>query len=218
MKKILLIISSLSLAVFCFANGEFERCEQLKQEIMKNPNVSYVANIFQYDTRSQDLFGADIYLKNGGYLSLIEFDRNLSGKGLSINYIGKDSNGTIEYTFAFCWHEMKIPDKYGLNSAYMDGYIKSFQLSCFLNKEISTINDIINNYNEIYALAEALAKETPEERSKRRTRHKSDDDTMFSDKLGNFETDEYWGQVFVKRFNADDYIYPDKAEPMFAEK
>ncbi|NLK45872.1 MAG: hypothetical protein GX297_04370 [Treponema sp.] len=39
MKKTVLILFSLFLTAFCFANGKAERCEQLKLEIMKNPNV-----------------------------------------------------------------------------------------------------------------------------------------------------------------------------------
>ena len=40
--------------------------------------------------------------------------------------------------------------------------IDCIELSGLLNKEIHNVNDIINNYDEIYKLAEALAKETPE--------------------------------------------------------
>ncbi|MBR3814480.1 MAG: hypothetical protein IKK38_11485, partial [Spirochaetaceae bacterium] len=63
MKKILLILISLSFVISCFANG---RCEKLEKEILKNPNVIEV-KVGQYDKWTQEIYFADIYLKNGGY-------------------------------------------------------------------------------------------------------------------------------------------------------
>ena len=95
MKKVILILVSLFLVSFCYANG---RCEKLEKEILKNPNVIEV-KVGQYDKWTQEIYWADIYLKNGGYLELTEFNRYLSGKQLGVEKIGRNPDGTPEYEF-----------------------------------------------------------------------------------------------------------------------
>ena len=195
MKKVILILFALFLVSFCFANG---RCEKLKREIMKNPNVSEVLRLGQYDKWNQEIYWADICLKNGGFLALREFDRNLSGDLLGIEYIGKNLDGKIEYEFAGGYIITKNP--------YHQTAMNDFRcnaISALFNKTITTVNDIIDNYEEIYELAEVLANETPENRSKRRNLIKTQDDSTFIDKIGNFETEEFWGQVFAKRMEEE---------------
>ena len=85
MKKVLICFILLSATVTaCFANG---RCEKLEKEILKNPTVQEV-KVAQYDKWSQEIYFADIYLKNGGFLTVCEFERDLSGKRLYVEYIG----------------------------------------------------------------------------------------------------------------------------------
>lgn len=177
MKKVILILVSLFLTVFCFANG---RCEKLEKEILKNPNVIEV-KVGQYDKWSQEIYFADINLTNGGFLTVCEFGRDLSGKRLYVEYIGRNPAGKIEYEF-ICG---------------MDG-INCRAMSALFNKNISSVDDIINNYDELYKLAEALAQETPEERSLRIRMKKS-----FIDKHGNYDTCEYWGVIFAKRMEEE---------------
>ncbi|MBP5794140.1 MAG: hypothetical protein J6W46_10955, partial [Spirochaetaceae bacterium] len=86
MKKVILILVSLFLTVFCSANG---RCEKLEKEILKNPNVIEVG-VGQHDKWTQEIYFADIYLKNGGYLEITEFNRYLSGKQLGVEKIGRN--------------------------------------------------------------------------------------------------------------------------------
>ncbi|MCQ2595823.1 MAG: hypothetical protein MJ196_11235, partial [Treponemataceae bacterium] len=73
------------------------------------------------------------------------------------------------------------------------------------------VNDIINNYDEIYKLAEALAKETPEERTKRMKMERTDPD--FTEKLGNFDNGKYWGCVFARKYQSP---LDKETEPIFA--
>ena len=84
-----------------------------------------------------------------------------------------------------------------------------------LKKKIATVDDIVNNYNEIYELAETLARETPEERTNRRNDREIQNNENFSNVLGNFENDEYWGQVFVQNFSADNMM--GRGEPLFID-
>ena len=112
MKKLTALFAFLFLTAFCFANG---RCDQLEKEIMKNPNV-LEAKVGQYDKRSQNIYGADIYLKNGGYLFVSEFDQNLSGNRLGVLYIGKTPDGTVKFYVACCYHKMKVLDEFGKNN------------------------------------------------------------------------------------------------------
>ncbi len=177
MKKAILILVSLFLVSFCYANG---RCEKLKREIMKNPNVSKVLRLGQYDKWTQEIYWANIRLKNGGFLQLTEFDRNLTGDRLCIEFIGRHPDGRPEYEF-ICG---------------MDG-INCYALSALFNKDICTVNDIINSYDEIYKLAEALAKESPEERSVRMKMKRTDSD--FTEKIGNFDDGKFYGRIFAKR-------------------
>ena len=186
MKKLTALFAFLFLTAFCFANG---RCDQLEKEIMKNPNVLEV-KVGQHDKWSKEIYFADIDLKNGGYLCLEEFDRYLSGNTLCTHYIGKNAEGKFEYEFTG-WS--------GINCRALTG---------LFNKEIRNVNDIINNYDEIYKLAAELAKETPEERTKRMKMERSDPD--FTEKLGNFDTGKSYGRVF-----AQIYLFYE-TEPTFA--
>ena len=214
MKKVILILVSLSLAVSCFANG---RCEKLKREIMKNPNVSEVLRLGQYDKWTQEIYFADIYLKNGGYLELTEFNRYLSGKQLGVEKIGRNPDGTPEYEFLLGSYVEKKPDKEGYIHGYRMNAVKTEALSLVLKKDINNVGDIINNYDEIYALAEKLAKETPEERTNRRKDGKIQDDPNFSDTFGNFESDKCWGQVFAREYSSE-RTYDKYVDSMFADE
>ena len=189
MKKAILILVSLFLALSCFANG---RCKKLEKEILKNPNVAEVLRLGQYDKWTQEIYWADIRLKNGGFLALREFDRNLSGDLLGIEYIGKNLDGKIEYEFAGGYIITKNPYH---ETAMND--LRCRAISALFTKTITTVNDIIDNYDEIYALAESLAKETPEERYIRMKIQWKDSD--FTEKLGNFDDGKVYGQIFAKR-------------------
>lgn len=199
MKKSLLF---LLFTIFCFANG---RCEKLEREIMKNSNVLEV-NVGQYDKWSSEIYYANITLTNNRYIRLVEFNRNLSGNRLGIEYIGKDTDGNIEYEFAYGNYTTKIPDK--KTGLIYSGRMNDFRteaLSLILNKEICTVNEIINNYDEIYSLTERLAEESPEDRTKRLKTGKIQDSPSFSNIFGNFENDECWGQVFATTIKNPDY-------------
>ena len=189
MKKLTALFTFLFLTAFCFANG---RCDRLEREIMKNSNV-FKVTVVQYDKWTQEIYYADIYLKNDGYLLVDEFDRYLSGNNLNVLYIGRDAEGKIEYEFV------------GFRG------VDCIELSGLLNKEIRNVNDIINNYDEIYKLAEALAKETPEERTKRMKMERTDPD--FTEKLGNFDNGKYWGCVFARKYQSP---LDKETEPIFA--
>ncbi len=171
-----------------FANG---RCDRLEREIMKNSNVSKVT-VVQYDKWTQEIYYADIYLKNDGYLLVDEFDRYLSGDNINVLYIGRDAEGKIEYEFV----------DFGINCRALTG---------LFNKEIRNVNDIINNYDEIYKLAAELAKETPEERTKRMKMERTDPD--FTEKLGNFDTGKSYGRVFARKYQS---MFEEDREPTFA--
>ena len=209
MRKLILVLFSLSLTVFCFANG---RCEKLEKEILKNPNVLSV-DVGQIDKWTEEIYFAHIILSNGILLEVREFNRDLSGKMISVERIG-------DCEFPYCTYAMKVPDKHGLNSAYLYTSIKTFQLSCLLKKKIITVDDIINNSDEIYAFAEMLSRESPEERTIRRNLGTTQNDPNFTGKLGNFETDEYWGQVFARAYSEDFWnTNPgDYWEGMFADE
>ena len=186
MKKLTSLFAFLLLTAFCFANG---RCDQLEKEIMNNPNVLEV-KVGQHDKWSKEIYFAHIYLEDGGYLLIKEFDRYLSGDNIYIDKIGRNTEGEIEYKFVG-WG--------GVNCRALTG---------LFNKEIRNVNDIINNYDEIYKLAAELAKETPEERTKRMKMERSDPD--FTEKLGNFDTGKSYGRVF-----AQIYLFYE-TEPTFA--
>ena len=188
MKKLTALFAFLFLATFCYANG---RCDRLEREIMKNSNVSKVT-VVQYDKWTQEIYFTDIYLKNDGYLLVDEFDRYLSGDNINVLYIGRDAEGKIEYEFV----------DFGINCRALSG---------LLNREIRNVNDIINNYDEIYKLAAELAKETPEERTKRMKMERTDPD--FTEKLGNFDTGKYWGCVFARKYQSP---LDKETEPIFA--
>ena len=213
MRKLILVLFSLSLTVFCFANG---RCEKLEKEILKNPNVIEV-KVGQYDKWTQEIYFADIYLKNGGYLEITEFNRYLSGKQLGVEKIGRNSDGTPEYEFLLGSYTTKIPDKEGYIHSYRMNAVKTEALSLVLKKDINNVGDIINNYDEIYALAEKLAKETPEERTNRRKYGKIQDDPNFSSTFGNFESDKCWGQVFSREYSSE-RTYDKYFDSMFADE
>ncbi|NLF84095.1 MAG: hypothetical protein GX568_08965 [Candidatus Gastranaerophilales bacterium] len=202
MKKIILIIIPLLLANFCFANG---RCEILERKILKNPNVSEVL-VGKHDKWFQEIYWTRIHLKNGGYLRLIEFDRYLSGNRLGIEYIGINPDEIPEYEFVYGHYIEKIPDKKGYIHSYRMNAVRTDALSLLLKKEIHNVHDIINNYDEIYVLAETLAKETPEERTKRRKDGKIQDDPNFLNVYGNFESDKCWGKFLhenIQRITGD---------------
>ncbi len=213
MKKILLILISLSFVISCFPNG---RCEKLEKEILKNPNVIEV-KVGQYDKWTQEIYFADIYLKNGGYLELTEFNRYLSGKQLGVEKIGRNPDGTPEYEFLYGSYTTKIPDKEGYIHSYRMNAVKTEALSLVLKKDINNVGDIINNYDEIYALAEKLAKETPEERTNRRKDGKIQDDPNFSTTFGNFESDKCWGQAFSREYSSE-RTYDKYTDFMFADE
>ncbi len=213
MRKLILVLFSLSLTVFCFANG---RCEKLEKEILKNPNVIEV-KVGQYDKWTQEIYFADIYLKNGGYLEITEFNRYLSGKQLGVEKIGRNSDGTPEYEFLLGRYVEKKPDKNGFIYTYRMNAVKTEALSLVLKKDINNVDDIINNYDEIYALAEKLAKETPEERTNRRKDGKIQDDPNFSTTFGNFESDKCWGQVFSREYSSE-RTYDKYFDSMFADE
>ncbi|MBP5603032.1 MAG: hypothetical protein J6X78_09950 [Treponema sp.] len=213
MRKLILVLFSLSLTVFCFANG---RCEKLEKEILKNPNVIEV-KVGQYDKWTQEIYFADIYLKNGGYLEITEFNRYLSGKQLGVEKIGRNSDGTPEYEFLLGRYVEKKPDKNGFIYTYRMDAVKTEALSLVLKKDINNVGDIINNYDEIYILAEKLAKETPEERTNRRKDGEIQDDSNFSSTFGNFESDKCWGQVFSREYSSE-RTYDKYFDSMFADE
>ena len=214
MRKLILVLFSLSLTVFCFANG---RCEKLEKEILKNPNVIEVG-VGQHDKWTQEIYFAYITLTNDRYIKLVEFDRYLSGEYLSIESIGKKNADKIpEYEFVYGSYTTKIPDKEGYIHSYRMNAVKTEALSLVLKKDINNVDDIINNYDEIYALAEKLAKETPEERTNRRKDGKIQDDPNFSTTFGNFESDKCWGQVFSREYSSE-RTYDKYFDSMFADE
>lgn len=212
MKKVILILVSLFLTVFCSANG---RCEKLEKEILKNPNVQDV-EVVQYDKRTQEIYFADIYLKNGGYLFLTEFTRNLTGDRLSVGYIGKNPDRTYEYEFLYGSYTTKKTDESDSIRSYRMNAVRANALSIVLKKDIRNVDDFINNYDEIYILAETLAKETPKERTKRRKDGEIQDDPNFSATFGNFESDKCWGQIFVSKYCLR--TFGECSAPMFADE
>lgn len=213
MKKILLILISLSFVISCFPNG---RCEKLKKEILKNPNVQEVKT-GQYDKWSQEIYFADIYLRNGGYLLITEFSRNLTGNWLSVKCLGRNTDGTSEYEFLCGNYTTKETDESDSIKSYSMSAVRADALSIVLKKEIHTVVDIINNYDEIYILAETLAKETPEERTNRRKDGKIQDDPNFSTTFGNFESDKCWGQIFARKYSPE-RTYDKYTDFMFADE
>ncbi|MBR4823978.1 MAG: hypothetical protein IKZ86_04205 [Spirochaetaceae bacterium] len=184
MKKVILILVSLFLVSFCFANG---RCEKLEKEILKNPNVIEVG-VGQHDKWTQEIYFAYITLTNDRYIKLVEFDRYLSGERLCIECLGNNPEKKFEYEFI---------------------RIDCIALSALFNKNISTVNDIINNYDEIYKLAATLAKETPEERTQRKNMKCTD--SGYTDRLGNYKSDKRCGYVFARYIN-------EPFESMFADE
>ena len=204
MKKGAFVILFLSLFGLSFALGihDTESFGIIEEKIMENPKVSWV-KVRGMNGDSYP-FTCMIKLVDGGSLSLTEFDKNLSGVNLRIYLID-------EYEFVYGQYIEKIPDDKGILHGYRMNEIRTDVLSIVLNKKIRTVNDIINNYNEIYTLAETLSKETPEERTKRRKVDKIQNDPNFINELGNFENDECWGQIFV-RHKSEAY------ESMFVDK
>lgn len=213
MKKILLILISLSFVISCFPNG---RCEKLEKEILKNPNVQEV-KVGQYDKWSQEIYFADIYLRNGGYLLITEFGRNLTGNWLSVKCLGRNPDGTSEYEFLCGNYTTKETDESDSIKSYSMSAVRADALSIVLKKEIHTVVDIINNYDEIYILAETLAKETPEERTRRRKNGEIQYNPNFSSILGNFESDKCWGQIFARKYSPE-RTYDKYTDFMFADE
>lgn len=110
-------------------------------------------NVIEVDvSKNKGEFNARITLTNDRKLTIIMFDENLSGELMYLDYIG-------EYEF------------YGRTNGNV--------LSILFNKEIRTVIDIINNYDEICDFAATLAKETLEER----TRRKENGDKIFARRI-----------------------------------
>ena len=110
----------------------------------------------------------------------------------------------------------RIHDKNGFIYTYRMDAVKTEALSVVLKKDINNVGDIINNYDEIYILAETLAKETPKERTKRRKDGEIQDDPNFSATFGNFESDKCWGQIFVSKYCLR--TFGECSAPMFADE
>ena len=209
MKQITLFLIFSCFSFICFANGIYEKMEIM---IMKNNNV-----ISAFVDGMNGDFGppyyANVVLAENKVLHIVNFDKTLSGEWLGLEKIG-------EYEFVYGSYTIKTPDNEGYIHSYRMNAVKTEALSLVLKKDINNVNDIINNYEEIYALAETLAKESPEERTKRRKNGKIQDDPNFSSILGNFESDKCWGQVFVRKSSIESDYYPFKGEPepMFADE
>lgn len=148
MKKILLIISSLSLAVFCFAKGGFDdgtipdyAIVNLKQEIQQNHCVKNV-EIIKRSPYAKNC-DAEIILKNGGYL-YFEHIYNTPYECLS-----KIGDYLIIDWSPFCGklNESKNESYWNLSL----GWLVVADLNLLLGLETKlTRFDIINNYNEYY--------------------------------------------------------------------
>lgn len=211
MKKLILLIAFLSLTTFCFTLGIQEEYEKMEKEIMENPQVVSVS-VSGMDGEFGPPYYADIVLTSDRTLHIVEFDKTLSGDWMSISKIGNFEFGGGRYI-------KKIPNEKGLLDSYSMYEAHADILSIMLKKEILTIDDIINNYNEIQVLAEKLSKETAEERTRRRKLGKIQDDPNFLDKFGNFENDKCWGQVFAREYSKERRRNkPGYWEGMFADE
>lgn len=212
MKRLLFIPMFLWFSVFCFALGVHEEYEKIEKKIMENPQVVSVI-VSGMGGNFGPPYYADIVLTGDRTLRIVEFDKTLSGEWIGIDRIGEYEFGQNSYI------KKKLNEK-GTIDGYLMVNVKAEALSIMLSKEICTVDNIINNYDEIYSLTEILAKETPEERSKRRKLGEIQDDPNFSNLIGNFESDECWGQVFARVYSKDNWHNPSGYywEGMFADE
>lgn len=212
MKRLLFIPMFLCFSVFCFALGVHEEYEKIEKKIMENPQVVSVFVSGMYGDFGPPYY-ADIVLTGDRTLHIVKFDKTLSGEWIGIDRIG-------EYEFGLNSYIKKKLNEKGAIDGYLMANVKAEALSIMLSKEICTVDNIINNYDEIYSLAETLAKETQEERSKRRKLGEIQDDPGFSKIFGNFESDECWGQVFARVYSKDNWHNPSGYywEGMFADE
>lgn len=213
MKRLLFIPMFLCFSVFCFALGVHEEYEKIEKKIMENPQVVSVI-VSGMGGNFGPPYYADIVLTGDRTLRIVEFDKTLSGERIGIDRIGI-------YEFGLGRYIKKIPDEDGIIHGYRVNEIRANVLSLILEKDIFSIDDIINNYDEIHAFTEKLAKETPEERSNRRILGVLiQNDPGFSKIFGNFESDECWGQVFARVYSKDNWHNPSGYywEGMFADE
>ena len=212
MKKVIFSVLFLCFSVFCFALGVHEEYEKIEKKIMENPQVVSVFVSGMYGDFGPPYY-ADIVLTGDRTLHIVKFDKTLSGEWIGIDRIG-------EYEFGLNSYIKKKLNEKGTIDGYLMANVKAEALSIMLSKEICTVDNIINNYDEIYSLAETLAKETREERSKRRKLGEIQDDPNFSNLIGNFESDECWGQVFARVYSKDNWHNPSGYywEGMFADE
>ena len=212
MKKAIFGVIFLCFSVFCFALGVHEEYEKIEKKIMENPQVVSVI-VSGMGGNFGPPYYADIVLTGDRTLHIVKFDKTLSGEWIGIDRIG-------EYEFGLNSYIKKKLNEKGTIDGYLMANVKAEALSIMLSKEICTVDNIINNYDEIYSLAETLAKETREERSKRRKLGEIQDDPNFSNLIGNFESDKCWGQVFARVYSKDNWHNPSGYywEGMFADE
>ena len=165
---------------YVFASGRLEERTQLRKCLSSNDNI-YSFYLEHHEGFSDNRWYLEIYLLNGGYLEI-------------------DSFTASSFLNGYIW-----PDRVGNYSVFGSavlketGEITSNAFSILLNKKIETIDDYINNYDEILELVKKIALQTPEERSIRAAMKYTDSD--FLEYIGNFESDDEYGTIYAKKPN-----------------
>lgn len=205
MKKTFLVIILVLVTGICYADFWDSTVDWLERKIMENPNV-VGARVFK--KFGEDSYNCEIGLGLGRSVVVFYANRNLSGEQLSVVGIGDQrwQLGKRGYCFEPCiWFDKKN-GKHGEKGCHSAFGVPAFVLSAVLGKEIKTVDDVVNNYDEICNIAETLSKETPEERSARLIHNEEEKNSDFTNHLGNFETDEIWGQLFAWEKHKVDYM------------
>ena len=193
MKQLIIFVFLFFAINFCFAFGDKEREAEIEQEqcimaehLKKNPNVKEV-DFTHHDKLYSNQWIVNISLKNDGCIKIMYCSVEQFFNG----HIPIWQVGEFEL-----WNRTFLKEGVQDNKYLCPTLEPKLALSKLLQLPFESIDDYINNYEEINVLLEKLSFETKLERTQRRDMQYTDDE--FIDYFGNFETDEVYGMLFAR--------------------